>query len=54
MTIQRLKELLNQYPDESLIMIADNASDFGRRQIISVTIEYIDGDDYSVPEIILN
>lgn len=53
MTIQKLKELLNQYPDESRVLIFDEKCDFEERDIISVLIEYIEGDDYKVPEIIL-
>ena len=53
MTIQKLKELLNQYPDESRVIIFDEKCEFDQREITSVLIEYIEGDDYKVPEIIL-
>ena len=53
MTIQKLKELLNQYPDESRVIIFDGKCEFDEREITSVLIEYIEGDDYKVPEIIL-
>jgi hypothetical protein len=53
MTIQKLKELLNQYPDESRVIIFDEKYEFDQREISSVLIEYIEGDDYKVPEIIL-
>lgn len=53
MTVQKLKELLNQYPDDATIVISDNECDYGKRKISSILIEYIDGDDYTVPEIIL-
>lgn len=53
MTIQKLKELLNQYPEESRVIIFDKACEFEQRDITSVLIEYIEDDDYKVPEILL-
>lgn len=50
---KKLKELLNQYPDDANVVIADNMCEFGERDISSVLIEYMSGDDYAVPEIIL-
>lgn len=49
---KQLKELLNQYPDDSLICIIDTDS-YGdsERFISSVIISYVDNDDYSVPQI---
>lgn len=52
MTIARLKELLNQYPEETCIKIFDNIT-CSRNNIDIVTIEYVTEDDYSMPEIIL-
>ena len=49
---KQLKELLNQYPDDSLISIiyTDCYGD-SERLISSVIISYVDNDDYSVPQI---
>lgn len=53
MTIKKLKELLDQYPDETLIYISDNNYSNNTRDIVSVVIEYISGDDYQMPQITL-
>lgn len=54
MTNKQLKELLNQYPDDSIIYIYnDNYTDCNKH-ISLVEIKYIDCDDYKVPDIILN
>lgn len=53
MTNKQLKELLNQYPDESTIYIfADNGYGGGTVDISMVTIEYDAGDSYKKPQII--
>lgn len=54
MTNKQLKELLNQYPDDSVIYVYDNCYENNRKHILSVEIKYIDSDDYSVPDIVLN
>lgn len=51
LTIKKLKELLDKYPEESLIMVYDGCN---YNDIKSVTIEYIDGDDYTQPQINLS
>ena len=53
MTIQKLKELLNQYPDEAVIAICYNRDSGDVRDITSINIEYVSDDDYALPEIIL-
>ena len=50
MTNKQLKEILNQYPDESLIFIHDNEN---KEHIETVNIKYFNSDDYSTPDIIL-
>ena len=54
MTNKQLKELLNQYPDDSVIYIYNDSHVENQKHIISVEIKYIDSDDYKVPDIILN
>ena len=51
---KQLKELLNQYPDDSTIYIYDNNYIDSHKHITSVEIKYIDSDDYKVPDIVLN
>ena len=53
-TIKKLKELLDQFPEEALIYISDD-NNYGEtfRDITSVVIEYVGNDDYQLPEIIL-
>ena len=55
MTIKKLKELLDQFPEEALIYISDNNGYDGEilRDITSVVIEYVSNDDYQLPEIVL-
>lgn len=53
MTIEKLTELLKQYPNETLIYIGDNNCDNYLRDITSVNIEYIGADDYQLPQIVL-
>ena len=53
MTNKQLKDLLNQYPDNSRIVIFDDKCEFNEKDICSVLIEYVEGDDYTVPDIIL-
>lgn len=54
MTNKQLKELLNQYPDESIVYIHNNNYDFNSKHISLVEVKYIDSDDFSTPDIILN
>lgn len=54
MTIEKLKKILEQYPDETLIYICDNNYSGGSRDITSVNIEYVSGDDYQLPQITLS
>lgn len=54
MTNKKLKELLNQYPDETLIYISNGDCANNIKDIAVVTIEYINGDDYQLPQIILS
>lgn len=53
MTIEKLKKLLEQYPDTTLIYIGDNNYEHNLRDITSVNIEYISADDYQLPQITL-
>ncbi len=53
MTNKKLKELLSQYPDETFIYIYDNNYSNSLKDISSVVIEYIDSDDYQLPQITL-
>ena len=50
---KQLKELLNQYPDESFIYIHDDDCDNSCRHIGSIDVKYFDSDEYAVPDIIL-
>lgn len=54
MTIKKLKELLEQYPNETIIYICDHNCGGGLRDITSINIEYVSGDDYQLPEIHLS
>lgn len=54
MTNKQLKELLNQYPDETIIYVYNDNYDNSRKHILSVNIEYFGGDNYEVPDIVLN
>lgn len=54
MTIKKFKELLAQYPDETLIYICDHNCGGGLRDITCINIEYVSDDDYQLPEIHLN
>ena len=51
LTINKLKRLLNKYPEESIVMVYDGCS---YKDIKSVTIEYVDSDDYTQPQINLS
>lgn len=54
MTNKQLKELLNQYPDESIILIWEtNNYGGGALNITSVSVDYVDEDEYAVPQITL-
>ena len=52
-TNKQLKELLNQYPDDAIIYIYNDNCDGNFSHILSVGIEYIDSDNYEVPDIVL-
>lgn len=52
MNIKKLKNLLDQYPEETPIKIWDNAT-YDCSDIKSVTVEYVIEDDYSMPVITL-
>ena len=58
MTNKQLKELLRQYPDESIIYVriyTDDDNDVDDcRHITSVNVEYMNSDLFEVPDIILN
>lgn len=51
MNVKKLKELLNKYPEESLIMIYDGCD---YNDITSVIVEYVDSDGYTQPQINLS
>ena len=51
MNIKKLKELLDKYPEESLVMVYDGC---GCNDITSVIVEYIDSDEYTQPQINLS
>lgn len=54
MTNKQLKELLNQYPDESVVLIFENNNYGGSAANIStVTVDFFDDDGYAVPQITL-
>lgn len=47
---KKLKELLKQYPDDSIIKLEVNSR---MSDISSITVEYYEGDEYAVPDIII-
>ena len=51
MTIKKLKELLDRYPEGSPIMVYDGCN---YNDVHSVIIEYVDGDEYTQPQINLS
>ena len=55
-TNKKLIELLNQFPDESLIFISndDYDADMPFRKVHSVSVEYFDSQNYEIPEIVIN
>lgn len=54
-TNKKLIELLNQFPDESLVFISNSNydEDMPYRNINSLSAEYFDNDNYQIPEIVL-
>lgn len=51
---KQLKELLNQYSDESLVYIRNGDCDNDCEHIRIVNVRYYDSDEYKAPDIILN
>lgn len=54
-TNKKLKNLLEQFPDESLVFISNGNydEDMPYRDINSLSVEYFDNDNYQTPEIVL-
>ena len=50
MTNKQLKEMLNQYPDESFIFIHNNEDE---EHIVSINVKYFDENEYAIPDIAL-
>lgn len=54
MTNKQLRELLESYPDESIVSIFEHNNYGGNEEdIVSVTIDFFDNDCYKVPHITL-